>query len=157
MSVIRDDFDQDVEQLRSLVQTFVRRFGLLLSDRTPCGQPVSVSYAHALMLLREAGRPLRQSELGAALGIDKSNVARLCTQLEAKGHAEQARVAEDGRGRVVELTLSGQRLAQAIDQSSRMRFRVLLERIPRTRRKAVLAGLSVLDDALLGVTEEAAS
>jgi hypothetical protein len=57
----------------------------------------------------------------------------------------------------VVLTLDGQRLAQGIEQSSRRRFGELLERIPRTRRKAVLAGLSVLDEALLRVTEEVAS
>jgi len=152
-----NDLVREAEQLRSLVQTFVRRFGLLLSDRTPCGQPVSVSYAHALMLLREAERPLRQSELGGALGIDKSNVTRLCTQLEAKGHAEQARVPEDGRGRVVALTANGQRLAHQIEQASKRRFQQLLQRIPRARRQAVLAGLSVLDDALLMAGEELAS
>jgi DNA-binding MarR family transcriptional regulator len=147
----------EAEQLRRLVQTFVRRFGLLLSDQTPCGQPVSVSYAHALMLLREAERPLRQSELAGTLGIDKSNVTRLCTQLEAKGHAAQARAPDDGRGRVVALTANGQRLAQQIEQSSKRRFGQLLQRIPQARRRTVFAGLSTLSAALLVAGEELAS
>ena len=155
MPTVHESFERDSERLRSLVQTFVRRFGLLLSDQTPCGQPVSVSYAHALMLLREAQRPLRQSELGESLGIDKSNVTRLCSQLEAKGHAAQARAPEDGRGRVISLTERGQSLAQGIEHSSKRRFRQLLERVPQSRRKAVLAGLSALDDALLVGVEEA--
>jgi DNA-binding MarR family transcriptional regulator len=146
----------DAERLRQLVQAFVRRFGLLLEGQTPCGQPVSTSYAHALMFLLEAGRA-RQSELGGALGIDKSNVTRLCAQMEAKGHIEQARVPEDGRARLVSLTARGRRLAESVQHSSKQRFAEILERIPAGRRRTVLAGLAALDAALLAAPERLAS
>ena len=43
---------RDVEDMRAHIQKFVRGFGLLVTRQTPCGFPISPSYAHALMLLR---------------------------------------------------------------------------------------------------------
>ena len=95
----------DAERLRTLVQTFVRRFGLLLGDHTPCGQPISVSHAHALMLLASRSEATSQSELGRLLGIDKSNVTRLCSRMEKLGHVRQSRAPTDRRSRLVRITV----------------------------------------------------
>jgi DNA-binding MarR family transcriptional regulator len=138
----------DAERLRSSVQTFVRRFGLLLQDQTPCGQPLPTSHAHALMLLLAAGRPVRQNELSAGLGIDKSNVARLCAQMEEKQHVKQEPDVEDRRARRVCLTAKGQRVGQEVKQASERRFEELLSRIPATKHTAVFAGLAALNEAL---------
>jgi DNA-binding MarR family transcriptional regulator len=139
----------DAERLRSSVQTFVRRFGLLLQDQTPCGQPLPTSHAHALMLLLAAGRPVRQNELGAGLGIDKSNVARLCAQMEEKRHVKQEPDAEDRRARRVCLTAKGQRVGQEVKHASERRFEELLSRIPAAKQAAVFAGLAALNEALV--------
>ena len=58
----------------------IRRFGLLDSDRTPCGQPVAVSHAHALMELLRAPAT-KQGELARPLGLSKSAVSRMVDQL----------------------------------------------------------------------------
>lgn len=139
----------DAERLRASVQTFVRRFGLLLANTTPCGQPLATSHAHALMVLLAAGRPLRQHELGEALSIDKSNVTRLCTQMEERGHVAQTHAAEDRRGRVVALTNQGARVAREVKQASEQRFARVLARVPTRRRRLVLAGLEALNQALI--------
>ncbi|MCA9592810.1 MAG: winged helix-turn-helix transcriptional regulator [Myxococcales bacterium] len=138
----------DAERLRQLVQTFVRRFGLLLGDQTPCGQPISVSHAHALMLLAASNGALSQSDLGQGLGVDKSNVARVCARMEKLGHARQTRAPDDGRSRLVKLTPAGRKLAASVQRSSRERFEKLLARIPKQKRKRVLEGLAALDEAL---------
>src|SRR4051812_42168008 len=106
----RSDDENEVETLRNLVQTFVREFGLLAADETPCGHPIPLSYAHALMILLKARgdvAAISQAQLGDALGIDKSNVARLCSRMEEAGHAEQRRAPDDGRSRLIELTEKG--------------------------------------------------
>lgn len=139
----------DANRLRSSVQTFVRRFGLLLQDQTPCGQPLPSSHAHALMLLIAAGRPVRQNELGAELGIDKSNVARLCAQMEEKRHVNQEPDADDRRARRVSLTAKGQRVGQDVKQASERRFEELLARIPAAKHETVFAGLAALNEALV--------
>lgn len=141
----------DIERLRTLVQTFVRSFGLLVTRETPCGQPVSPSYAHALMVLLERARqPARtlQSDLGLVLGIDKSNVARLCARMEAAGHVVQERQPEDGRGRLVHLTNTGTRLARRIEGASQERFERVVCGIPSGRRRALFESIELLNTAV---------
>lgn len=137
-------------RLRAGVRGFVRRFGLLASDATPCGKPISVSHAHALShLLERRGEPaITQQQLGAALGIDKSNVARLCARMERLGHVVQRVAPEDGRSRHLSLTPAGLRLAQAVERSSLARFSRLLAAIPEGERAGVVAALDVLGKAL---------
>jgi MarR family transcriptional regulator for hemolysin len=101
------------------------------------------------MLLLAAGRPVRQNELGAGLGIDKSNVARLCAQMEEKRHIKQKPDAEDRRARLVCLTTKGERVGQEVKQASERRFEELLSRIPAAKQAAVFAGLAALNEALV--------
>lgn len=141
----------DAVRLRRLLQELVRGFGFLASDRTPCGQPVSPSYAHALTILLERtrlGHTTSQAELGATLGIDKSNVARLCARMEAAGHVVQKRPDEDRRSRLLELTRKGSALALRIDESSRARFSALMEGVPGEKRPLLLDCLADLNTAV---------
>jgi DNA-binding MarR family transcriptional regulator len=147
----RDVAHRDVENLRAQVQEFVRRFGLLVTRQTPCGLPVSPSYAHALMLLlqrSEGGLVTQQSDLAGTLGIDKSNVARLCERMVDAGHAAQTIPPADGRSRIVTLTAAGSRLARRIEQGSRDRFSAVAATIPARKRRAVIAGLADLNAAV---------
>jgi DNA-binding MarR family transcriptional regulator len=147
---------EDVEDMRAHVQQFVRRFGLLVTQQTPCGFPISPSYAHALMLvLRRTsdGLGTLQSDLASGLGIDKSNVARLCERMVRAGHAIQSVPPEDGRSRLVTLTPKGAGLAHRIEQGSRDRFSTILARIPARRRRAVIAALSDLNAAVASIPE----
>ena len=143
--------DGETQRFRALVQTFVRDFGLLAADETPCGHPIPVSYAHALMVLLERRRdraPTSQTDLGEALGIDKSNVARLCGRMEEAGHVTQKRSSHDARSRLVELTEHGVPLARTIERASRARFRRVFEQIEPPRRSALLEALASLNDAV---------
>jgi DNA-binding MarR family transcriptional regulator len=143
--------DIEATRLRLLIQAFVRSSGLLAGDQTPCGHPVAVSHAHALMVLLETarkGRHLTQRELGQALGIDKSNVARLCRRMETAGHLVQSRSADDGRARLLALTTRGTRVAKNVERSSRSRFQALMSAIPRRSRAGLLSSLACLNQAL---------
>lgn len=134
------------DALRRGLQTLFRRFGVLSGDQTPCGKPLAPAHAHALMALL-AG-PSSQQALGRALGIDKSNVARLCAKLVELGQVTQVIAAEDARGRLVALTAKGERLAREVEAASRARFDALLSAVPRARRRAVLDALDVLTEAM---------
>lgn len=135
------------EELRRATQRLFRRFGALAQDSTPCGKPLPMAHAHALMLLLGRGE-LSQQELGAELGIDKSNVARLCARMVEAGHANQRPCPQDGRSRRVTLTARGRRLALEVDVTSRTRFETLLTAIPEERRGQVVAALQELVVAL---------
>jgi DNA-binding MarR family transcriptional regulator len=137
--------------LRQQVQRFVRKFGLLADDRTPCGAPISPREAHALMIVLESerqGDPPRQNDLAATLGIDKSNVTRLVQRLRRDGRIEQRTSADDGRARLLRLTPKGRRLAESIEQDSRARFETLLAEIPDDHHELVLSALALLNDAI---------
>jgi DNA-binding MarR family transcriptional regulator len=125
--------DEPALELRAAVQRFVRSFGLLAGDQTPCGEPLAPSHAHALMLLFEAGHTgqrLSQQALASALGIDKSTVARLCAKMERAGHVDQQRPVVDERARLVGLTAKGKRVAERVESASRARFRDVLAAMP---------------------------
>jgi DNA-binding MarR family transcriptional regulator len=141
----------DPDRLRELIQRFVRSFGLLVTKETPCGQPLSPSYAHALMVLLEHARedqPTSQAKLGAILGIDKSNVTRLCSRMEVAGHVTQEQAPGDGRSRLLSLTGAGRRLASRLEDASHQRFRQIVGALPRHERSTVFRSLAVLNTAI---------
>lgn len=135
------------DELRRVMQRFFRRFGALAADSTPCGKPLSMAHAHALMVLLARGE-LSQQELGAELCIDKSNVARLCAKMVDASHVKQRPSEEDGRSRRVSLTARGERLAREVDAASRARFGALLAGLPGARRDQVIEALQHLVAAL---------
>ncbi len=96
------------------------------------------------MLLAGAGQTgarTSQQALASALGIDKSNVARLCAKMERLGHIDQERPVADGRARLIGLTGKGRRIAARVDAASLTRFQRVLEAMPslRARERAITA------------------
>lgn len=135
------------DELRRVMQRFFRKFGALASESTPCGKPLPMAHAHALMVLRANGE-LSQRALGADLCIDKSNVTRLCAKMADAGHVQQRPNATDGRSRLVSLTARGAQLADEVDAASRARFASLLHGLPKQRRAETILALQHLVDAL---------
>jgi DNA-binding MarR family transcriptional regulator len=135
--------------LRRKIQDFIRAFWLL-RNQTPCGKPISISMAHALMHLRGAGdnSSTSQSALQKTLSLDKSNVTRLCVALEEDGFVSQQPSKEDGRVRIVSLTKKGERLADSLLVASQNRFGEILARIPKTRHAQVFHALDTLTNAI---------
>ncbi|MGE3672903.1 MAG: MarR family winged helix-turn-helix transcriptional regulator [Polyangiaceae bacterium] len=127
---------EPASELRGLMQQLFRRFGVLGADRTPCGTPLPIAQAHALMVLLES-EPLTQQALAAALHIDKSNVARLCSKLTSAGHVEQ-QVGDDARQRLVHLTPNGRRVAKRVEQASRKRFHEIICNMPHHTREQLV-------------------
>jgi DNA-binding MarR family transcriptional regulator len=142
---------EDAKALRAGVQSFVRGLGLLSSDRTPWGARLSISHAHALLILMECsqrGYKPTQQDLGKTLGIDKSNVARLCARMQADRLVTQERCSEDGRARRLTPTEKGLHLAAYVEESSRKMFVAVMTVIPPHARPAVLSALEALDAAV---------
>jgi DNA-binding MarR family transcriptional regulator len=125
------------------MQGLFRRFGALATESTPCGKPLSMAHAHALMVLLARGE-LSQRLLGAELRIDKSNVARLCARMVEAGHVRQHQSKDDGRSRRVSLSPRGERLAREVEVASSERFATLLAAVPSASRSQVLSALALL-------------
>lgn len=133
--------------LQARLIALIRALGLLESDRTPCGQPVSPSVAHALTEL--AARPsLTQTELAGRLRLEKSTVSRLVSQLEGRGWVERRRAEHDGRVLLLTLTDPGRELAAQIGASRAAFFSRLSERIPPNRHDELSGAIALLIEAL---------
>jgi DNA-binding MarR family transcriptional regulator len=141
------DSGAEARRLQERMIGFVRAFGLLQPDTTPCGQPVSVSEAHALgELVRDA--PLGQHELGRRLRLQKSTVSRLVTQMVGRGWVVREPDPGDRRAAVLRLTPKGEAAAARLAEARAAKFGRLLDAIPPSERELVLRALNVLTEAL---------
>jgi DNA-binding MarR family transcriptional regulator len=144
---MRSRDNPDVDAFRRAMHRLVRRVGALAAEGTPCGKPLSLVHAHALMVLLAKGE-LSQQRLGAELCVDKSNVARVCAKMIDAGHVRQRSSDRDARSRLVSLTVRGERLARDVDASSAARFEALLARVPRERAADIIDAVECLVSAL---------
>lgn len=133
--------------LQERMIALIRAFGLHKPDETPCGKPVSVAEAHALMELSRA-ETLVQKELASRLRLQKSTVSRLVGMLEGRGWVERSRSSEDGRVVELRLTEGGRRTADNIAEARRAKFARVLEVIPQEERESVLESMRILEEAM---------
>lgn len=138
--------DAEVGAAQDALMRFVRNFGLHQPDRTPCGQPLPVSEAHAIAEIAREGR-LRQVELRHRLRLEKSTVSRLVTNLVGRGWVYRRVADDDGRGVVLELTEAGAVAAARQADARHDRLAALLARIPDDQRAAVVRALHTLAEA----------
>jgi DNA-binding MarR family transcriptional regulator len=137
----------DAALLQESMIAFVRAFGLHRPSETPCGNPIPVSEAHALMELGLGGG-MTQSELGLRLRLEKSTVSRLVGNLVVRGWLERERDPSDGRAMLLHLTERGLRAAAELEEARRQKFAALFDRIPEEDREQVVRVLASMTEAL---------
>lgn len=125
----------------------IRAFGLHRPDTTPCGRPVTVAEAHALLELQRE-QPLSQQELGQRLHLEKSTVSRLVGQLEARAWISRTRSQTDSRAVELRLTADGEESAAQLSVARARKFERILAAIPPEQRQQVVAALEVLVEAM---------
>ncbi len=133
--------------LQERMIALIRAFGLHKPNETPCGKPVSVAEAHALMELSRA-ETLVQKELASRLRLEKSTVSRLVGILEGRGWVERFRSPEDGRAVELRLTGAGRSTAEGIAEARRAKFARVLKTIPEGERESVLEAMKILEEAM---------
>jgi DNA-binding MarR family transcriptional regulator len=138
--------DREVDATQEALMRFVRNFGLHQPDRTPCGQPLPVSEAHAMVEIAREGR-IRQVELARRLRLEKSTVSRLVTNLVNRSWVRRETADDDGRGVLLVLTDTGTTAAARQANARRDRLTALLDRIPDDQRAAVVRALQTLAEA----------
>lgn len=124
-----------------------RAFGWHRPAHTPCGQPVSIAEAHALLELSRV-RSMTQQELADTINLQKSTVSRLVSGLEARDWIARRRNGADGRARDVFLTSTGKRAAADLAAARRSKMDGILDHIPVKRRKALADSLELLIEAI---------
>ena len=123
----------------------VRSLGLHKPDQTPCGQPVSVAEAHALLeIAREPG--LTQNNLASRLGLEKSTVSRIAGMLERRRWIRRVRDERDARFVRLHLTQHGIKANVRIAESRRGKFERIFRGIPPDRRRSIVESLALLSE-----------
>ena len=133
--------------LQGQLIALIRTFGLHRPDQTPCGQPVTVAEAHALMELSN-GQLLSQNELSTRLSLEKSTVSRLVKILERREWLQRSRSEADRRVMQLTLTDAGQCAADQLATARREKFDRILSAIPKEQQIVVLDSLKILVEAI---------
>lgn len=139
------------EELRGAVQVFVRHLGLLDVRRTPCGQPLSVAQAHALMFLKARKpeeAPPTQQVLADYLRLNKSTVTRLLRQLKSRHLVHLETCPSDKRAKRIHLTEQGLQTAANVDRTSQDLFGAVLSNLPEDSREGVIQAVQELTRAI---------
>ncbi len=144
---MKEEVETEAAALAAAMVALVRAFGLHRPHETPCGEPIPVAEAHALMDLA-AGGPLNHGELAARLRLEKSSVSRLVRQLEKRAWIARTPAGHDRRILRIRLTAAGKRAAARLARARHSKFDQLLAAIPKQKRKLVLEAISALVAAL---------
>ena len=148
---VRRGGGSDPARLRAAIRGLVRRFGVSeRADVSCCG--VTVAQAAALEALSGHG-PMRLSDLGRRLGIAPSTLTRNLERLLEAGLVTRMADARDARSVRVRLTAAGRRAALGVASREDDFARQVLEKIPASRRAAVLESLGDLLAAVRRATE----
>lgn len=135
------------DELRQSIQVFVRRFGLLEQEHTPCGVPLPPSHAHALQVIGQ-GERIAQHQLAEHLHLDKSTVSRLVESLVQRGWLERAVNPANRREVLLRLSPAGERTLAGLLTAVTAKYAALWARVPQTKRAQVLEALALLTNAL---------
>ena len=135
-----------IDDLEPRLMAFVRAFGLQQAERTPCGEPISASQAHAMTEL--AAQPLTQAELARRLRLDRSVVSRLADGLVDRNWLLRERHPQDQRAVQLVLTERGRVAADRVFGARRARLATLLDGVPADERDNVLRALEILTESL---------
>ena len=134
------------DDLQRSMARFIRAFGLLQPDRTPCGLELQVSEAHALAEIA-VSPALTQQGLADRLCLQKSTVSRLVANLITRGWIARTADPIDGRALRLTLTEQGADIAERVRKARTRRFESLLEVIPADERVGVVRAVQLLADA----------
>ncbi len=135
------------DQFQEEIVSLIRALGLHRPDTTPCGQPISVAEAQAVLeLSRRSG--ISQNGLASRLQLEKSTVSRVASALVERGWLERERDPKDSRLFRLHLTRMGRRVAGNLNASRQAKFARVLRAIPAAKRASVTEALSILSEAL---------
>lgn len=137
---------QQIVKLRTVVQQFIKSFGLLEQTKTPCGFTMSMSQVFALQELQQQTMTL--TELAKKLMLDRSSVSRLIDAL-VKGDFVQRKVNENNRREVIlGLTNKGLNTVNRVREQSVSFYREILQEMSESDQNMFYQGMSRFTELL---------
>ena len=136
-----------MEELRYLVLA-VQREGARALTAVLKPHDLTPSQAEAIVVLRDAGRPLSVREMGQRLVCEGGSPSRLLTTLVRKGLVESNVGSEDRRTTLVSLTSSGLEAARSVSEAERHFYAALASILDDEQVAAALPVLRALVSSL---------
>ena len=133
--------------LRDAVRQLMLAHGILQTNTRPCGTPLTIPHAQALLALHEHDT-LSVGQLAEHLSIDRTNVSRLTKKMADLGEVERQVDPNDRRAMTLQLTAKGRDVAQHVDQASQQHFNAVLEHIESAQHDAIIETLNTLTTAI---------
>ena len=134
---------QDAARFEANLVEFIRSFGLLQPDRTPCGQPLHVSQAHALSII--AATPgISQHDLTVTLGLARATVSELISELCERGWVTRERADTDRRVQRLRLTDTGVTIAGQVADARRELMVGVLDALDPAERPTIIDAIGRL-------------
>lgn len=127
--------------------TLVRAFGWHRPAETPCGQPISIAEAHALLEISRTDG-ISQNELAVSLNLAKSTVSRLVSKIVKRGWVRREQNQLDRRAYQLYLTGQGEQIARELSAARQAKMTSIVEYIPESQRDDVLASIDILIQAI---------
>lgn len=140
-------------QLRDAIRHLIVTHGGLDGDRRPCGAPLTVPHAYALLELLQHRGCLTVSDLAAKLSIDRTNVSRLTARMDKDGELIREPHPEDARAHILRLTDAGLALARSVDRSSAKYSRELMAHLGGDAERFVQT-LNALQSAMVSTQRQ---
>lgn len=144
---------EEILELRLTVQNFIRLFGLLEQNVTPCGFDLSPSQVFALQELED--KTLTIGELADLLFLERSTVSRLIDSLVKGGFVNRVLNEKNRREVLVSLTDKGQRSLQQVREQSIKYYQSILDQVSEKNQYQILRGFKLFVDSLLKVRSKA--
>lgn len=140
-------------ELRTNIQKFIRLFGLLEQNVTPCGFPLSVSQVYSLQELEISSKSI--TDLAKGLHLERSSVSRLVDGLVKEGFVSREINEANRREMVLSLTERGIRTIQQVREQSIKMYQDILGDLSENDHTHINEAFKTLTIALLKKREGA--
>lgn len=135
--------------LRSLLQMIVRRFGFL-NERCCedcCGDDISLIQGHILYEISRQNKPSMQ-DIAGALGLDITTFSRQVKTLVERDLVKKTPHPNDNRVNLLSLTPKGTQTEQNINQEMNKYLNDILSPFSDFERETVIRSMQLLDEAM---------
>lgn len=137
---------ENLLQLRLNVQRFVRLFGSMERNVTPCGFPLSISQVMTLQELEH--HKLTLMALSEKLMLERSSVSRLVDQLVTEGFLLRETNADNRREVLLSLAEKGTRALHNVREQSVAFYERILLGMAEADRIKIWESFQLFNDAL---------
>ena len=135
------------QQFQEQIVSLVRAFGWHRPLQTPCGQPVAIAEAHALLALSQTSG-LTQNQLAQTLNLSRSTVSRLVSKLVERGWIEKRPSENDGRAVNLSLTAIGTKKAAELAEARQKKLSSIWDNLSPDQQQRLTAALQDLMEAI---------